>query len=92
MTPSLDFAKAYREVKNRILVPPSFEDNCTNSAYKPQGRMKDHTAKDIQEWTAVYYSLVEEVDIWVGHLLDRLKSEELYNHTLVVFTSDHGEM
>ena len=46
----------------------------------------------IQEWTSVYYALVEEIDTLVGIMLSRLDTLGLTNTTLVVFTSDHGEM
>lgn len=44
----------------------------------------------IREWTALYYALIEEVDVQIGRLLNTLGNEA--NNTLVVFTSDHGEM
>lgn len=45
---------------------------------------------EIQELTAVYYAMIEELDYWVGQLLDRLEASGLDSNTLVVFTSDHG--
>lgn len=41
--------------------------------------------------TPVYYALVEEVDTWVGRLVDRLEKLGVADNTLVIFTSDHGE-
>jgi arylsulfatase A-like enzyme len=38
-----------------------------------------------------YYRLVENVDRQVGRVLDGLKRTGLWENTLVVFTSDHGE-
>lgn len=49
-------------------------------------------ADKIQEWTAVYYALVEEIDDLVGIMLDRLEELGIADDTMVVFTSDHGEM
>jgi hypothetical protein len=45
----------------------------------------------IQEWTALYYALIEEVDVQIGKLLHKLGDDGM-NNTLIVFTSDHGEM
>ncbi|KAG7358122.1 phosphonate monoester hydrolase [Nitzschia inconspicua] len=44
----------------------------------------------LQEWTALYYALIEEVDEQVGEILDQVEYD--VNNTLVIFTSDHGEM
>jgi arylsulfatase A-like enzyme len=39
-----------------------------------------------------YYRLVEKVDREIGRILDALEQSGLMDETLVVFTSDHGEM
>ena len=36
--------------------------------------------------------MVHEVDTWVGKLVDRLKESCLYQNTLIILSSDHGEM
>ena len=41
---------------------------------------------------AIYYGMVEEVDKWLGRLLDQLILRGALNNTLLVFTGDHGEM
>ncbi len=46
----------------------------------------------IQYFISEYYALVKEVDDWVGHILDKLDELGITDNTLVVFTSDHGEM
>jgi len=40
---------------------------------------------------ALYTGAVRSVDRWLGTLLDALRAEGLYDDTLVVFASDHGE-
>jgi arylsulfatase A-like enzyme len=40
---------------------------------------------------AHYYATITQLDHWVGLLLDRLRRRGMYDDTLVVFTSDHGE-
>jgi choline-sulfatase len=42
--------------------------------------------------SAVYYGMVEEIDAWVGELMDKLEARGAWNNTLFVFASDHGEM
>jgi arylsulfatase A-like enzyme len=41
---------------------------------------------------AVYYGMVEEIDHWVGKLLDVLEAKGQFDNTMIIFTSDHGEM
>ena len=41
---------------------------------------------------ALYFGLVAELDHWIGEVLRALEESGLAERTLVVFTSDHGEM
>jgi arylsulfatase A-like enzyme len=36
--------------------------------------------------------MVEEIDHWVGELLDVLEVKGQFDNTMIIFTSDHGEM
>jgi len=47
---------------------------------------------DMRRMQAVYYGLVSEVDAQIGRLLDYLRETGQLDRTLVVFTSDHGEL
>ncbi len=47
--------------------------------------------KNVDQIRATYYSLVSEVDHQIGRLIDFLKENKLYDDTLIVFTTDHGE-
>lgn len=53
---------------------------------------QDYTPEEIQELKASYYAMVSLVDAQVGRILQALDEEGLAEDTLVVFTSDHGEM
>ncbi len=46
---------------------------------------------DILQARATYYGMMSEVDFHFGRLLAFLKEAGVYDNTLVVFTSDHGE-
>jgi arylsulfatase A-like enzyme len=54
-----------------------------------------HAAPDdlrqLQRMRAVYYGLMSEVDAGLGRLFAHLRKEGLWDTTLIVFTSDHGE-
>jgi len=44
------------------------------------------------EMRAVYFGLIAEVDHHIGRIIQHLKSTGEYHDTLIIFTSDHGEM
>jgi len=48
--------------------------------------------EDIERARRAYYGSVSYIDDFVGELLARLKKLTLSENTIVVFTSDHGEM
>jgi len=76
--------------------PASIADDMENSPYhKANGRTKYTEYADpekIKYMISNYYGLVKEIDDWVGKILDKLDELDLTNNTLVIFTSDHGEM
>lgn len=45
-----------------------------------------------RELIARYWGLVSQVDSAVGAILEKLKELGLYENTIIVFTSDHGDM
>jgi arylsulfatase A-like enzyme len=46
----------------------------------------------IREYMAIYYGMVKYIDDQVGRVLNKLDELGLSEKTLVVFTSDHGDM
>jgi len=40
---------------------------------------------------AMYYATISQIDHQVGRLIDLLKHKGLYDNTLIVYTSDHGD-
>ncbi|MDA3823886.1 MAG: sulfatase-like hydrolase/transferase [Bacteroidales bacterium] len=77
-------------------VPVGISDDMENSPYKAtNGRlgMPEYADKEkIKYMISNYYGLVKEIDDWVGVILDKLDEVGLAENTLVIFTSDHGEM
>ncbi|MGC9052446.1 MAG: alkaline phosphatase family protein [Candidatus Hydrogenedens sp.] len=45
----------------------------------------------LQDFRSAYYGMITELDFNLGILFDYLKSHDLWNNTLIIFTSDHGE-
>ncbi len=78
-----------------IPVPVSLNDPRTNSPYPAQRKGNEAAYRDatnIRQMTSIYYGMVTEVDEWLGRILQRLDELGLTKDTLVIFTSDHGEM
>ncbi len=77
-------------------VPESIGDPMDNSPYfHENGRSKMPQYADpekIKYMIANYYALVKEIDIWLGRILDKLDELGVADNTLLIFTSDHGEM
>ncbi|MBM3548520.1 MAG: alkaline phosphatase family protein [Alphaproteobacteria bacterium] len=53
------------------------------------GSMPEHHQRQAK---ATYFGLIAEMDHHLGRLVDHLKKTGQYERTLIVFTSDHGEM
>lgn len=47
--------------------------------------------KKLSRLKASYFGLMSEVDANLGRLFDYLKAKGLWDNTLIIFTSDHGE-
>jgi len=79
------------------MVPPvSISDPMENSPYRTaNGRLGNPEYADpekIKYMISNYYGLVREIDDWLGKILGTLDKHGLTDKTLVIFTSDHGEM
>lgn len=94
ITPSEPYASMYKP--EAMPVPVSIDDPMDNSPYiNENGRKRLPQYRDrekIKYMIANYYALVKEIDVWVGGILDKLDELGLADDTMVVFTSDHGEM
>lgn len=78
-----------------IQVPKSFRDTFEG---KPGLHRRESetwgavTADDYRQSRAHYYAYTEQVDTQVGRILDALDKTGQADDTLVVFTTDHGDM
>ncbi len=50
------------------------------------------TGVDLNQIRATYYGMINQVEDCFQQLIDHLKANGLYDNTLIVLTSDHGEM
>lgn len=60
-----------------ITLPPTVPPQCEQRA---------------REFLAMYYGMVTCVDEQVGRIISRLKEKDLWNNTLFILVSDHGDM
>ena len=51
-----------------------------------------HSHAERRQAVANYYGLISLVDSHYGRILDALDRKGLFDDTLIIFTSDHGEM
>ncbi|MDN5655549.1 MAG: sulfatase-like hydrolase/transferase, partial [Kocuria sp.] len=72
--------------------PPIYRQESAKSYAGHMPGFDDHTPEQLQESIAQYYAMVSLVDEDVGRILQVLDTEGLAEDTVVVFTSDHGEM
>lgn len=49
------------------------------------------TEASVRRATALYYASLSQLDAQIGRMLQVLKAKGLYDSTLIIFTSDHGE-
>jgi Sulfatase len=95
------YLEYYVANQGQMWIPPSINDPMNYSAYEKANEVEyvNGTAFEmvdegfVRDFTAVYYAMIEEVDTHIGRIMERLRqSEDVFNRTLIVFTSDHGEM
>ena len=76
-------------------LPASLRDSLADkpALYRRSARaFADLTEREHREARACYYAVISEIDTLVGRLLSRLDAARRLDDTLVVFTTDHGEL
>jgi arylsulfatase A-like enzyme len=72
---------------------PPVQTEASHASYGGHARgYTSYGAEELDEVRRAYYAMVSLVDDEVGRILDVLDDEGLAGDTVVVFTSDHGEM
>jgi choline-sulfatase len=46
----------------------------------------------VRESRRAYYAMISHLDDFVGEIVEELKHLKLYDETIIIFTSDHGDM
>lgn len=58
----------------------------------PRPPFSKMTSREKREVTAAYYAMIEQVDDNVGRMMKALEETGQRKNTIVIFTSDHGEL
>lgn len=58
----------------------------------PAGAHRNHVTMTLQQQLAQYYAHISAIDAEIGRLLTALEETDALGNTLVVYTSDHGDM
>jgi len=73
---------------------PGWIDQCLdrdlqyNRGYFPNDKLSKSTLRRVM---AFYYATITQIDYHIGRMVEILKRKDLYDNTLIVFTSDHGD-
>jgi arylsulfatase A-like enzyme len=83
------YAKMFEDVS--FPNPPNYKGQ--NDKYADGwGRLRPGQRKMLESWRRYYYAMTANLDWNIGRLMDTLERSGLAENTIVVFTSDHGEM
>lgn len=55
-------------------------------------RLSEEERGQLTEWMKVYYAMTANLDDNIGRLMEGIKEMGLENNSIIVFTSDHGEL
>lgn len=74
----------------RAMYPDSFDTFYEWPRYDSLG--KDETPEALEHLRHQYCATLSMADKWLGKLLDEMDAQNLWEDTLVIFTSDHGHL
>ncbi len=77
-----------------LQLPLGWTEEVPDHDYAIQPGYFDHrelTVPVLRRVMAHYYGCISEIDSYVGRMLDVLRDRGLYDSTLVIYTSDHGD-
>ncbi|MFV0503466.1 MAG: sulfatase [Lachnospirales bacterium] len=55
-------------------------------------RLYPEERANLTQWMKCYYAMVNNLDDNIGRLIKKIKDIGLYDNSIIVFTSDHGEL
>ena len=82
------YSERYRNT--RMPSPIPVESDGKSTAYTR--RQSEMTSDQIEKSRRMYCAAIELIDDQIGLILDALENRDMIDNTLILFTSDHGEM
>ncbi len=86
--PPTEYADQFRDA----LMPAAIPKNQHGRPGWVLKRQKDFSEEELAHIRRQYCALIKLIDDQVGALLDALESRNMLDNTIIIFTSDHGEM
>ncbi len=75
----------------KFTLPPNYlPDNDPHA--DAWARLSGEEREQLTEWMRVYYAMTANLDDNIGRLLDAIRQMGLEDNSIIVFTSDHGEL
>jgi arylsulfatase len=86
--PPTEYADRYRNAP----MPPALEDTLTGKPGYTHQRNLGLSASEVTVTRRQYCAAIETIDDGIGWMLDALEQRGMLDNTIIVFSSDHGEM
>lgn len=84
-----EYLDRFKDTKFEL--PPNYLDE--NDPYADNwARLSEEERSELTEWMRVYYAMVANLDDNIGRLMQSIKEMGLDENSIIVFTSDHGEL
>ncbi|MCI5773484.1 MAG: arylsulfatase [Erysipelotrichaceae bacterium] len=96
--PPFDAPATYYDIyKDKPLAKPASSDWQRHDLTKRDGKIMDsiHGCSDdqlVHDAMAGYYACITHIDHQIGRFITALENDESYHDSIIIFTSDHGEM
>ncbi len=92
--PPFDVPPEYARLYDNVPLPRPYSSITETSVNAEECRaiIEDMTEEEIRRSRELYYAAIAYADSQIGRIIGALKEEGLYDNTLIIFTSDHGEM
>jgi arylsulfatase A-like enzyme len=72
-------------------LPPNYLDHDDPHA-DAWARLSERERQELPSWMRVYYAMTANLDDNIGRFMDAVKRLGLWDNSIIVFTSDHGEL
>lgn len=93
-----DPPKRFLDSTPQLQKPPAVTSGGWDSKYRDCSDRGEHdhwcgeaSPSDLNLTRRAYHALIQQVDEQIGEILAAVRAEGIYNHTFILFTSDHGD-